>query len=136
MNLKTRLLTLAGILLLGIGAVGAVIPVLPTTPFVITASVCFAGNPRMREWLMRNRFFAEYINNYRQHTGLRRRTVILSLSTLWVTLSISMLAVARLWATLLLSGIGIAVTVHILWIANPRDKNINQQDAKCMEVSK
>lgn len=126
MSAKNLLLTATGFLLLGIGAVGVVIPILPTTPFVITASACFAGNPRVRAWLMKSRFFAEHITNYRQRTGLRKGTVTLSLGFLWGMLSLSMLAVGRLWVTLLLSGIGIAVTVHILWIARPKSKDGSQ----------
>ena len=125
MSAKNLLLTAIGFLLLGIGAVGVVIPVLPTTPFVITASACFAGNPRIRAWLMKNRFFAEHITNYQQRTGLQKDTVALSLGFLWGMLSLSMLAVNRLGITLLLSGIGIAVTVHIFWIAHPRKRTVS-----------
>lgn len=122
MSVKNILLTAAGFLLLGIGAVGVVLPILPTTPFVITASACFAGNPRIRAWLMKSRFFAEYITNYRQRTGLKQSTVALSLGFLWGMLGLSMLVMGRLWVVLLLSGIGIAVTVHILWMARPRKR--------------
>lgn len=120
MSPRGLLLTIAGFLLLGVGAVGAFIPILPTTPFVLLASACFAGNPKMRGWLMRNRFFAEHLENYQKRTGLRRRTVVVSLGFLWGVLCLSMVAMGKLWAMLLLIAVGTAVTMHILCIARPR----------------
>lgn len=122
MSTRNVLLTAAGFVLLGIGAVGVVIPVMPTTPFVITAAACFAGNPRMHAWLMKNRFFAEHITNYRQRTGLKKSTIALSLSFLWGMLLVSALVVAKPWVALLLAAVGICVTVHIMLIARPRNK--------------
>lgn len=122
MSIKNALLSAAGFLLLGIGAVGMIVPILPTTPFVIAASACFAGNPRVRAWLMRSRFFAEYITNYRQRTGLRRSTVALSLGFLWITLVLSMLYSGRLWVCLLLGGIGICVSLHIILMSRPKNR--------------
>lgn len=120
MSVKNLLLTAAGFLLLAIGAVGALVPVLPTTPFVLLASGCFAGNPAIRARMLRNKFFREHLENYQQRTGLKKRTVVLSLSFLWGMLCLSMLAVAKLWCTLLLLGVGLAVTLHILCIARPK----------------
>ena len=120
MSVKNILLTGAGFLLLGVGAVGAVVPVLPTTPFVLVASACFAGNPAVRARMLKIGFFREHLTNYQRRTGLKKSTVIKSLSFLWITLCISMLLVKALWCTLLLSAIGIAVTAHILSIARPK----------------
>lgn len=120
MNAKNVLLTVAGCALLAVGAVGAVIPILPTTPFVLLAAACFAGNPRMRAWILRNPFFREHLTNYGQRTGLKARTVAISLGFLWVTLGLSMFAMRKLWAVLLLSAVGVAVTIHILWIARSK----------------
>jgi uncharacterized membrane protein YbaN (DUF454 family) len=44
-----------GILLVGIGIVGIILPLLPTTIFLILASACFVkSSPQMNEWLNRN----------------------------------------------------------------------------------
>jgi hypothetical protein len=119
-SIKNVLLTGAGFLLLGVGAVGAVLPVLPTTPFVLAASACFAGNPAIRSRMLKIGFFREHLTNYQRRTGLKKSTVIKSLSFLWITLCVSMLVIKALWCTLLLSGIGIAVTAHILSVARPK----------------
>ncbi len=121
MNAKAILLTIAGFLLLGVGALGIVLPVLPTTPFVLLASGCFAGNPTMRAFVMRSRFFSEHMTNYRQRTGLKKRTIAISLCFLWAMLCLSMIAIGKLWGVVLLCAVGAAVTIHILYISRPRD---------------
>ncbi len=120
MRIKNALLTAAGFVLLGFGVVGVFLPILPTTPFILTASACFSVNPRLRAWLLRNRFFAEHLRNYRERTGLKKRTVALSLAFLWGMLLLSMLLVWEFWCTLLLSAVGTGVTIHILCIARPK----------------
>ncbi|MCL2356193.1 MAG: YbaN family protein [Defluviitaleaceae bacterium] len=45
MKVKHLLINALGFLLLGIGAVGLFVPLLPTTPFVLLAAVCFSYTP-------------------------------------------------------------------------------------------
>ncbi len=120
--MKKRLLSIVGCLLLGIGAIGIVVPVLPTTPFVIGASACFTANPKLQAWLYKNKFFAEHIDNYKQRTGLKRATVIKSLVFLWGLLVVSMVTIGKFAMMLVLLGIGTAVTIHILMIARPKKR--------------
>lgn len=56
----------AGLLALGTGIVGIVVPLLPTTPFVILAAFCFArSNPRLEAWLLRHPRFGPMIRAWR-----------------------------------------------------------------------
>ena len=128
MKIKTALLTALGLLLLGVGAVGIVVPILPTTPFVLLASACFAGNPKLRTWLYKSKFFAEHATNYRERTGLKQSTTIISLAFLWSVLVLSMVLTGKLWVTLLLAGVGAGVTVHIVWISRPK-RGQRQEDS-------
>lgn len=120
MNVKTILLSGLGLFFLGLAAIGLVLPVLPTTPFVLLSAACFTSNPRLRTRVMKIKFFKEYIENYEQRNGLSRKTVAKSLIWLWGMLLLSMLLMKILWISLLLSAIGTAVTAHILWISKPR----------------
>ena len=120
MSARAVLLTAGGFLLLGLGAVGMLVPILPTTPFVLAASACFTGNPAIRAKLLKITFFREHLTNYRQRTGLKKRTVAVSLGFLWVMLCVSMLVIGTLWCTLLLTCVGAAVTAHLLFIARPK----------------
>lgn len=120
MTLKNILLSICGFLLLGIAFVGCFVPILPTTPFILLSTACFTGNPKVRSWILKNKFFSEHLTNYKERTGLKKSTVILSLSFLWAMLFLSMLAMKTFWGTFLLCFVGIAVTIHIVMIAQPK----------------
>jgi uncharacterized protein len=113
--LKGRLLVAAGFISVGIGVVGVVIPLLPTTPFLLLAAYCFLrGSPRWHAWLLGNRVFGRYIHDYLTQRAVPRRTKIAALVVLWVCLIVSA-ALVRIWyVALILAVIGIAVTIHIL----------------------
>jgi uncharacterized membrane protein YbaN (DUF454 family) len=56
----------AGFLFVALAALGAVLPVLPTTPFLLLAAACFArSSPRFYDWLLRNKLFGPLIREWR-----------------------------------------------------------------------
>jgi uncharacterized membrane protein YbaN (DUF454 family) len=128
LSVRNLLLAIAGFILLAVGAVGIVVPIWPTTPFIIVAAGCFAATPSLHKFVMKIPFVCEYIRNYEQGTGIPRRTVAISLSFLWVMLAVSSFAVRIAWVICLLAVVGIAVTIHILCVAKPRKKT-----KKCKE---
>ncbi|MEL7624285.1 MAG: YbaN family protein [Clostridiales bacterium] len=121
MHIRVIFLTAAGLLLLALGFIGVFLPVWPTTPFVLAGAACLTGTPKLRAKVLRISFFREYIENYESRQGLSRKTVIKSLTFLWVMLILSMIKISRLPLTCLLTLIGICVTAHILWIAKPKE---------------
>lgn len=121
MRFKTFVLTGLGFSFLGLGAVGLLLPIWPTTPFVLVSFACFSSSPVIRERIMRIPFFKEYIENYSKGKGLTTQTVWISLTWLWIMLIISMFVIHTFWLTLLLVFIGSLVTFHILWISKERE---------------
>lgn len=117
MHIKTTLLTAFGFVFLGMGAVGVLLPIWPTTPFVLASAACFSCSPRLKAKIMKIPFFKEHIINYEQGTGLSRKTVVVSLVYLWSMLLLSMVLVRKPWFFLLLTTVGAAVTTHILQMA-------------------
>ena len=117
MRIKLFLFNALGFLLLGLGAIGLLLPVWPTTPFVLAAAACFAGSPSIWARIMKIPYFREHIENYRLRTGLSRRTVAVSLICLWGMLLLSILLTQTLPISVLLIAVGAAVTAHILRMA-------------------
>ena len=63
-----------GILCVALGALGVVLPGLPTTPFLLAASWLFyRSSPRLQEWLIGSRL-GIYIRAYEKHGGMHRLT--------------------------------------------------------------
>lgn len=120
MSVKPVLLSSAGFLLLSMGAIGIFIPVWPTTPFVLAAAGCFAHNPKLQARIMKIPFFREYLQNYKDKKGLSRKTLAMSLTFLWGMLLVSAFLARPFWVDGCLMLVGIAVTIHIVWISRPR----------------
>ncbi|NCB63388.1 MAG: DUF454 domain-containing protein [Clostridia bacterium] len=115
--MRGPLLTVLGLLLLGVGAVGVALPVLPTTPFVLLAAGCFgAGNPRLYGWLSRTRYFGAFLENYRTGSGVEPAVKVRALVWLWGMLILSVLLTRSLHLAIFLALVGTGVTVHILMI--------------------
>jgi hypothetical protein len=71
-KLARALWLIAGMTCLVLGAIGMVLPILPTIPFLLAASGCFCkSSTRMYNWLLNNKWFGEYVKNYKEGKGLR-----------------------------------------------------------------
>lgn len=120
------MLTGLGLIFLGLGAIGLLLPVWPTTPFVLASVACFSSAPRIKARIMKISFFKEHIENYERRTGLSRKTFWISIIWLWSMLLISMIFIHTLWISFSLFLIGLAVTCHILWMAKGRKGDEHQ----------
>lgn len=117
-NRVLRLLLLAsGWICVGLGAIGVVLPLVPTTPFLLLAALCFYNSsPRFYNWLYANRFFGKYLLDYKEKKGVPIRVKIGTLLFMWASLAVSVYFVHILWLRILLLAMGAAVTIHLLVI--------------------
>jgi uncharacterized membrane protein YbaN (DUF454 family) len=117
-SLTRTLLILCGTLCVALGIVGMFLPVLPTTPLLLLAAICYArSSGRFYHWLMTNRWCGDYIRNYREGRGIPLKQKVLIILLLWLTISYAAWFVVSLWwLKLILFGIAIAVTIHVVGI--------------------
>ncbi len=119
---RRALFVVAGCIALAIGIVGIVVPVLPTTPFLLLAAACFMrGSRRAYEALLRSRFLGGYIKGYLEHKGMTPGAKVLNLVVLCTAISISATVgtdsiIVRVFLALILVG----VSAHILAIKTLR----------------
>ena len=67
-----------------LGALGAFLPLLPTTPFLLLAATCFArSSPRTREWLLNAPHLGPALRNYLEHRVVPTRAKAFALLLLW-----------------------------------------------------
>lgn len=109
------LLWTCGVLALVLGAIGVVLPGLPTTPFVLLAGACFVrASPRAHAWLLRNRTFGPLLWEWEEHRSIPRRVRRIGLATMALTALVSVWFFAgRPWLqATVLAGMAIgAITV-------------------------
>ena len=112
------LLIACGTLCVALGVLGIFVPVLPTTPFFLLAAVCYArSSERFYHWLLNNRWFGEYVKNYREGRDIPLREKILTLIALWLTIGFTTLRfVSVWWGQLILLGVAVGVTIHVVRI--------------------
>jgi uncharacterized membrane protein YbaN (DUF454 family) len=122
-KVKNRLIFLGGLISLILGIIGIVIPILPTTPFLLLASAAFAkSSEKFHRWLLNNKVLGAYIRNYKEGKGMPLKIKVITLLLLWITISISILFLMNLlWIQILLICIAVAVSIHIILI---RPKNM------------
>ena len=73
------LLTILGLLSLGLGILGIFLPVLPTTPLLLLAAALFLrSNRRLYHWLMNHPKLGTYIRNFIEHKAIPLRVKIIS----------------------------------------------------------
>lgn len=117
MRFKRILLITIGCIFVVLGGIGIVLPVLPTTPFVLVASACFAASsPELYDKLVSSKYFGEFIRNYREKSGISNKTRISALVFLWITLILSAIFSGKLLVRAILLIVGICVSIHLLTI--------------------
>lgn len=82
----------AGWISVVLGTVGIFLPLLPTTPFLLLAAVCFArSSERAHRWLLGHRYFGSFLRDYLAGCGISLRAKVTALALLWVTITSSAL---------------------------------------------
>ncbi len=115
-SIRKKLLIGVGTLCVILAAVGIILPILPTTPFLLLAAYFYArSSKRFYNWLLTNRWFGEYIRNYREGRGIPLKHKIITILLLWLTIIYAVWFVMDvLWLKLVLIGIATGVTIHLV----------------------
>ncbi|WP_448211966.1 YbaN family protein [Colwellia sp. MEBiC06753] len=72
-----------GLFFVGLAIVGAALPVLPTTPFLLVAAGCFAkSSPYLHGKLLANPVFGPLIKDWQQHRSIAKKSKYLALMTM------------------------------------------------------
>lgn len=115
-SLRNGFLITVGVMSVFLGALGVVLPLLPTTPFLLLATICFVrSSPSLNRRLLNAPILGNYIRDYREGRGIPWSTKVATLIMLWLSISFSAFRFLEHWGLrALLIGIAVAVTVHIL----------------------
>ncbi|MEX2629171.1 MAG: YbaN family protein [Tistlia sp.] len=95
---RRSLWLLLGLAALGFGLAGVVLPLLPTTPFVLLAAFAFArSSPRLHAWLTGHRQFGPLIEDWRRDGAIAPRAKVLAAAVMAATFAGSWIAGVVPW---------------------------------------
>lgn len=108
-----------GVTFLGLGALGALLPILPTTPFLLLAVFFFTrSSPRLKAYVLEHPVFGRYLADYYAGT-MPAAQKIRVIALLWLGILISAYLIGSPWAWILLPFIATCVSIHI-WLLKPK----------------
>lgn len=96
-------LIILGFISMGIGIVGIVVPILPTTPFLLLASFFFAkGSKRFHDWFISTKIYKKYLESFVQSKAMTLKNKFTILFPVSCMLIITFIFVNNLYARLVL----------------------------------
>jgi uncharacterized membrane protein YbaN (DUF454 family) len=115
-NAFKRLLYLTtGWVSLILGIIGIILPLLPTTPFILLSAWCFSqSSKRFHNWLTHHKYFGPMIEDWQSDKGIPKKSRNRAIIFMWCGMGLSIFIVSKLWATLMLVCIGTCVSIYLL----------------------
>lgn len=111
MTVKKVLYVIVGCISVGLGAIGVVLPILPTFPFLLLAAFCFArSSERLNNWFINTKLYKNNLESYVKGQGMTKQTKIRIMATVTVIMAIAFIAMRRV-----LVG---RIVLAIIWVCH------------------
>ena len=106
---------LLGLTSLALGVIGIVLPLLPTTPFLLLSAFCFArSSDRLHGWLVTHRLFGPMIDNWHRHRAIARSAKMAATAACAVVFALSLVLSVPV-AGLLLQALVLLCVLTFIW---------------------
>jgi uncharacterized protein len=114
-SITKTVLVIAGTICVGIGIIGIVLPLIPTTPFLLLGAACYIrGSEKLYDKLISNKYLGTYIKNYREGKGIPFKAKVYAIALLWTSIVYSaVFVISDLVVKVILLLIAAGVTLHI-----------------------
>ena len=115
---------IAGWLAVGLGAVGIVVPGLPTTVFFIIAAASFGrSSPRFERWVLDLPRIGPMVQSHRAGLGMPRRAKVVALTMMWTAIAISAVLLRdRVAIAVGVIALGLVGSAYIRWRVPTRER--------------
>ena len=89
MDIKKVILVVVGTICLGLGAVGAVLPILPTVPFLLVSAYCYArSSKKLHTWFTGTKLYKENLESYVEGKGMTRKCKVRIMTMVTILMAI------------------------------------------------
>ena len=107
---------IVGWISLALGVLGVILPLLPTTPFVLLSAFCFSkSSHRFHQWLLHHKLFGPLIKDWQKHGVIKLRAKLLATVSMLVMVSISLYFVTIPWIYILAIMLMISGVLVFIW---------------------
>lgn len=111
-----------GLLSLGMGFAGILLPGLPTTPFVLLSAALFIrSSDRLYNYVLTSKIFGKYVRNYREKGGMSLKSKVISIVFMIIMISISVWRIPVLWLKLTVAAAGLTGAVVVMFFVKTVD---------------
>jgi uncharacterized membrane protein YbaN (DUF454 family) len=114
-----------------LGVIGAFLPILPTTPFMILSAYLFGkSSPRMHSWLTSLPYFGNAIIEWEKDKVIKPKAKVTAITMLWLLIGASIIfAPIHYGLKIMLGCIAVSVTIFILTRKSyAQDENVSLAD--------
>ena len=122
-----------GFLALGIGLIGVILPILPTTPFLLVTSFCFSrGSERFHTWFTNSNIYKKHLESFVKERAmtLKQKVVLLSFVNFMLAFPLILVDVLPMRITI------IVLIIIKLYYFTFKVRTISPEEKKDMEASK
>lgn len=117
-----------GIVFTVIAFTGAVLPLLPTTPFLILAAICFINSSRkFKIWLESTQIYKNYVENLKKYKGYTMKEKIRILISLYIVVGFSIFMISNLYIRIGLMIMVVIQTIVLFTFVKTLPANFNQE---------
>lgn len=95
MKVKKVLYIILGTFGLVLGAIGAIMPLIPTFPFLMLATICYAkSSDKLHNWFIHTKLYKSHLESYVKGEGMSRKVKIRIMIMVTILMSIGFLGMA------------------------------------------
>ena len=117
MNIQKAVYIVLGCVGVGLGAIGAVVPFIPTFPFLLMATYCFAkSSKRLHDWFMNTKLYKNNLESYVQGRGMTKKTKVRIMITVTLLMCLGFIMMGQVAAgRMVLACVWIFHVIYFIW---------------------
>ena len=121
-----------GFIFLGVGAIGIVVPILPTTPFLLLASFFFAkGSKRFHDWFLSTKLYKRYLESFVKSRAMTLKGKLTILIPVSCMLIITFILVDNIYARIVLVILFISKYIYFF----TQIRTVSEEELSKMRIS-
>ena len=132
-RVKKYIFITVGLIAFALGAIGVVLPILPTTPFLLVASFCFAkGSDKFINWFINTKIYKKHLESFVKEKAmtLKQKIVLLSFVNIMLAFPLILIDVLPMRITI------IVLIVVKLYYFTFRIKTITPEEKRAIEATR